>query len=222
MRILYRGVIVFIFTIVLAMVHYTLPQRDIVQVVDAYEKRMDIGASSWFWAKADTGTNTTDTRDVRFIDTIRPDGSVMVYRNEDTGFGWPFYFKFDSSDLGAEAKNLISKNDDPIWVAVRHYGWRMQLFTIFPNATSIKVVASPDTRLIPWFNIIFLILCSLILLGAFRVLQWFKRSRVDPVVENVGEAWDMVEDHASDARGNIRSFFARIWRMFARLFGPRK
>jgi hypothetical protein len=222
MRVVYWGVIVFFFTVLLAMVHYTLPQRDIVRVVDAYEKRMDVGSGGLFWGKADTGTNATETRDVRFIDTIRPDGSVMVYRNEDTGFSWPFYFKFDSSDLGAEAKNLISKDDDPIWVAMRHYGWRIQLFTIFPNVTSVKVVDGPDARLIPWFNIVFLIICCLILLGIFRLLQRFKRNRVDPVVDNVGEAWDMVEDRANDAGGSVMGFFGRFNRMLGRLFGSRK
>jgi hypothetical protein len=222
MRFIYWGVVLFFCAVVLAMVHYTLPQRDIVRIVDAYEKRMDVGPNSLFWGKADTGTNVTENRDVRFIDTIRPDGSTMVYRNEDTGWGWPFYFKFDSSDFGAQAKDKASSADDPTWVAIRHYGWRIQLFTIFPNATSLKVVDGPDTRLIPWFNIVFLVICALCLLGVFRILQWFKRRRIDPITENVGEAWDMVEDHANDAGTSVLGFFGRVNRMLARLFGSRK
>ena len=88
MRLFKWLIILLIVTFIGSILHYTLPQRDVVRILDAYEKRMDVAANSFFWAQADAGTVTTDTRDVRFIDTIRPDGSVMVYRNEDTGFGW--------------------------------------------------------------------------------------------------------------------------------------
>lgn len=189
---------------VLAVFHYTLPQRDIVRVIDAYEKRQDFGVNSIFWAQPDAGTSAQPTRDVRFIDTIMPDGSVMVFRNEDTSFSWPFYFKFDSADVNAQAKELISAKDNPTWVAIRHYGWRNEYFTIFPNATSLKVVDGPDVRLTPWFNIIFFIIIGLCGLGIFRLLQRFKRRRIDPVLEDIEDAWD-------DAGDNARGFFGRIW-----------
>lgn len=189
---------------VLAVFHYTLPQRDIVRVIDAYEKRQDFGVNSIFWAQPDAGTSAQPTRDVRFIDTIMPDGSVMVFRNEDTSFSWPFYFKFDSADVNAQAKELISAKDNPTWVAIRHYGWRNEYFTIFPNATSLKVVDGPYVRLTPWFNIIFFIIIGLCGLGIFRLLQRFKRRRIDPVLEDIEDAWD-------DAGDNARGFFGRIW-----------
>lgn len=188
---------------VLAVFHYILPQRDIVRVIDAYEKRQDFGVNSIFWAQPDAGTSAQPTRDVRFIDTIMPDGSVMVFRNEDTSFSWPFYFKFDSADVNAQAKELISAKDNPTWVAIRHYGWRNDKITIFPNATSLKVVDSPDVRLIPWFNIALFIIIGLFGLGIFRLLQRFKRRRIDPVLDDIEDAWD-------DAGDNARGFWGRI------------
>ncbi len=188
--------------------HYILPQRDIVRIIDAYEKRQDFGANSIFWANPDAGTSKLPSRDVRFIDTVMPDGSVMVYRNEDTSFSWPFYFKFDSADINAQAKELVSAKDAPIWVAVRHYGWRNEFFTIFPNATSLKAVDGPSVRLIPWFNIIFFIVIGLIGLGLFRLLQRFKHRRIDPVLEDIEDAWD-------DASTSTRGFFGRLWDKFS-------
>ena len=38
-----------------------------------------------------------------FIQTIKKNGKPMVYRNEDTGWGWPPYFKFDTANLQADA-----------------------------------------------------------------------------------------------------------------------
>jgi uncharacterized protein DUF1523 len=200
-----KWIILTVLVALVAMVfHYTLPQRDIVRIIDAYEKRQDFGSNSIFWANPDAGTSKQPTRDVRFIDTVMPDGSVMVYRNEDTGFSWPFYFKFDSADLNAQAKELISTKEKPVWVAVRHYGWRFVYWTIFPNATSLKVVDGPDTRLIPWFNIIFFIVMGLCGLGIFRLLQRFKRRRIDPVLEDIEDVWD-------DASTSTRGFVGRMW-----------
>ena len=190
--------------LVVAMFHYILPQRDIVRIIGAYEKRQDFGVNSIFWANPDAGTTKLPSRDVRFIDTVMPDGSVMVYRNEDTSFAWPFYFKFDSADINAQAKELVSTKKEPVWVAVRHYGWRFVYWTIFPNATSLKVVDGPDVRLIPWFNIFFFTVMGLLGLGIFRLLQRFKRRRIDPVLEDIEDAWD-------DAGTNARGFIGRIW-----------
>ena len=103
------------------LLHYYLPSRDIVKVVGTDVKRIDIEKGSPFWDRPDIGTNDETTRDVRFINTVRANGKSRVYRNEDTGWSFPFYFKFDSGDLNAKAQ-AISKTDEEIWVAVSHYG----------------------------------------------------------------------------------------------------
>jgi len=148
--------------ITVGLIHYYLPQRDIVEVVGTDVKRMDIGKGSPFWDRPDAGTEDRTSRDVRFISTVKANGKTMVYRNEDTGWSFPFYLKFDSSDLSAKAESMTDQDDT--WVAVTHYGWRIRLFSIFPNATKIKQVAGPDTLLIPWFNIAFLFFVGIILL----------------------------------------------------------
>jgi hypothetical protein len=78
----------------------------------------------------------------------------------------------------------------------------------------MKQVPGPDVTLIPWFNINFLTVMSLLLLGLYRLLQRFKRRRIDPVLDDIGEAWDDVEGHASDAGGFVRRFINWLRRPF--------
>ena len=119
--------------------HYTLPQHDIVRIVGTENRRIDFGENSFFWASPDVGTSAGTNRDVRFINAEFPNGKIIVYRNEDTGWGWPPYFKLDSSNLQAEAQALISNDKaNPTWVSITHYGWRNEFFTIYPNAITIN------------------------------------------------------------------------------------
>jgi len=164
-----------------AFLHYTLPQTDIVRISDTYEKRIDYGANSIFWSGSDNGSaSASANRDVFFIQTVRANGKPIVYRNEDTGWGWPPYFKFDTATLQAEAADLRSTRAATDWVAVRHYGWRSELLSIYPNAVSVRAVDSADVTLIPWFNIVFLIVLFAVV-WAVRV-RWrrFRASRAEP------------------------------------------
>ena len=124
----------------------------------------------------------------------------MVYRNEDTGWSFPFYLKFDSSDLSAKAESMADQDDT--WVAVTHYGWRIRLFSIFPNATKIKQVAGPDTLLIPWFNIAFLFFVGIILLTIWRIIRKFKKKRIDPVTDKIEKE---IEEASSAVKGTADS-----------------
>ena len=201
---------IIVFLVIAGFLHYTLPQREIVRIVSTYEERQDFGGwTSIFWASAPSASAQGSTsRDVLFIQSVKADGSTMVYRNEDTGWGWPPYFKFDTADLQTEAADAISTREDPRWYAVRSYGWRSNLFSIFPNALSMRPVESPDVRLIPWFNIIFLTVATLIVLTIWRLWRNFRQSRIDPWVDDI-------EDDVNVARGRISGFFARM-------FGRRK
>lgn len=222
MRLFATGVGIFLLTLFVAILHYTLPQRDIVRITGTEIIRADFsGMNRVFYANPDSGNLDRTNRDLRLINTAYPNGGVMVFRNEDTGFSWPFYFKFDSSNLQAEAADLESNKAEPTYAIVRHYGWRNELFSIYPNAVSVREIDDPNMRLIPWFNIVFLILLGLVLLGIFRLWQRFKRRRIDPVVDQVGETWDRVEDRATDAQGSVTGFFGRINRFLARWFGSR-
>lgn len=198
---------ILILVILGAFLHYTLPQRDIVYVVNTYEERQDFGGmGDLFWKNTRGATaDAPATRDVLFIETVRPDGEVSVYRNQDTGFGWPPYFKFDTANLKAEASKVISTEENPKWMAVRHYGWRNTwLFGgIFPNALSMKPVEGPDVQLIPWFNIVFLTVLVVILITIWRLWRNFRMRRIDPVLEDIDEAGDA-------ARGRVSGLFDRL------------
>lgn len=197
---------ILILLIVGAFLHYTLPQRDIVRIVNTYEERQDFGGiGDIFWKNTRGATAEAPvTRDVLFIQTVRPDGKFMVYRNQDTGFGWPPYFKFDTANLQTQASDAQSTVENPKWVAIRHYGWRNTwLFGgIFPNAVSMKPVSGPDEQLIPWFNIVFLTLLTVVVLTLWRLWRNFRDRRIDPFLEDIDEAGDA-------ARGRISRFFRR-------------
>lgn len=207
------GIRILLVLIVGLFLHYTLPQRDIVRIVDTGNRITQIGANWIFYSIEDTGTGaeTNTTRDIRFIDAVYPDGSsVMVYRNEDTGWFWPPYFKWDSSTLQAEATNLRSTNVAPQWVAVTHYGWRVPLVSAFPNAVSITPVDGPDVRLIPWINIILLSFLAFAVFMARRMWLQFRERMIDPALADVGETFDAVGNRAEAVQKEARGFFGRI------------
>ena len=134
----------------------------------------------------------------------------MVYRNEDTGWIWPPYFKFDSSDLQAEAAAAVSVTGGEQWVVITHYGWRNKFFSIYPNAIGVRSIAGPDVRIIPWFNIfvfIFLVVAYFFIRAMWRQ---FRERSVDPLIEDAGEVWDKVDDHADAAKERASGFMGRI------------
>ncbi len=198
--------------------HYTLPQHDVVQIINTYNKLTPIGANSIFYSSGDTGTGTetvADTRDIRFIDAVYPDGkTVMVFRNEDTGWIWPPYFKWDSSTLQAEAANLKSDKANPTWVSITHYGWRLEWLSTFPNAVAINQVAGPDVRIIPWASIIILTALALALFMLRRMWLQFRERAIDPTLAEAGEVWDSVDAKADAARASAGGFFGRIGAWF--------
>lgn len=200
---------------VAAFLHYTLPQRDVVQITNTYNRITQIGGNWIFYSIEDTGTGaeTTSTqRDIRYIDALFPDGkSVMVYRNEDTGWLWPPYFKWNSSTLQAQATALRSDRAAPQWVAITHYGWRVPMFSIFPNAVAVTRVDGPDVSLIPWVNIVILTTLAFVLLMIRKMWLQFRERMVDPALAEVGETFDAVGARAEAAKKEARGFFGRIW-----------
>ena len=162
---------------VLAFLHYTLAQRDIVRITSTEVLRVDLsGWNRLFYTGGDSGNSANATRDLRLINAVYPNGKVIVYRNEDTGwFAWPPYFKTNSSDITAQAENYKSDGVTPKWVAITHYGWRFSPLSIYPNVLKIRPVATSDVRLFPWFNVIVLVSLGLLALGFYRLCQLFWR-----------------------------------------------
>ena len=157
-----------------AFLHYNLPQHDVVRILNTEIKRMAVEVENA------QGETVSRTEDVRYINTAHPDGSVYVYRNQDTGWGWPPYFKFDSANLAAQADNATSTEKEPEWYVLTHYGWRITYLSMFPNAISLERAEGPDQSIIPWFNIVVIAL----LIGA---VLWL-RARIRRFAGRVAEA----------------------------------
>lgn len=193
-----------------AFLNYTLPQHDIGRITDAYAKRVDFGGNWWFYSHAGVGdAEAVPSRDVFFVAAILKNGKPMEYRNEDTGWGWPPYFKFHTSNLQTKASDLKSTSDKPQWVVLRHYGWRSNLYSIYPNVMSIKPVDGPDVQIIPWFNIVFLTIL-LAICGALYI-RWrrYREAKIDPILED----WNDRLEAAADA---IQERFSRFRRWLQR------
>ena len=203
MRYVFWIFLALIVALVLSFFHYTLPQRDVVRIVNTEVRRVDPGMNSIFWGNAGSGDSVVANRDVFFIEGIRPSGKPIVYRNEDTGLGWPPYLKFDSASLQATARDMVSTQTDPNWVEITHYGWRSELLSIFPNATSIRPVAGPDHSSVNWFNMFFFLVLAILLYFLWRGIRRFRKRRIDPLVDDIEEA-------GAEARGRLRGFWRRI------------
>lgn len=186
---------------------YTLPQNDVVRIVNTEIRRVDFGDNSIFWANTGTGdAQTTASRDIYFISAVRPNGRVRVYRNEDTGWIWPPYFKLNSSNLQAKAADLISGKEAPKWVLVRHYGWRFEPMSIYPNAVSVRQIDSPDAKPVNWFNIVFLLAFAGLVLFLHLRIRRFWNNRVDPVIEDISEGIEAAGEAVQDRRSRFRKW----------------
>jgi hypothetical protein len=210
-RMIFRALLILI---AVSFLHYVLPGKDIARVTGVEVIRTDFSNfNRLFYAQADSGNVDQPTRDLRLINTVRKrtwlfglvrgGDTTMVYRNEDTGWIWPPYFKFDSSDLQAQADDIKSTAEAPKWVVITHYGWRNRFFTIYPNAVSITPIASPDVRLIPWFNIGFFVFLGIAWLFLRAMWRQFRERSVDPLLEDASDKWDEASASVAEKRGRI-------------------
>lgn len=215
MRNIRRFIRIFLFLTVGLYLHYIMPQQDVARVVGTDSRIQNIsGLQSWFYAQEDAGTATSMAgRDLRLISTerkatylfglIRGGNETMVYRNEDTGWIYPPYFKFDSSDLQAEAAAAISTTEPYQWVVITHYGWRIKWASIYPNAVSIRPAPSEDYRPIPWVNIIILVLFIAGLLFIRAMWMQFRQRTLDPIADRAGDRLDHMQADLAERRGRF-------------------
>jgi len=157
--------------IALAFLWYYLPGYDVVRIVDTDVKRMDRTVTRTDPATGERVSQEV-SRDVRFINAVWPNDEPRVYRNEETGWGFPWYLKFDSGNLQTEAQNLRSTHDAPKWVLVTHYGWRIEVLDMFPNVISLRQVDSPDYWPVPWFQIVVLLLFAIVIFAVWYAWRW--------------------------------------------------
>lgn len=121
------------------------------------------------------------TTGVYQIFTEDPDARRQhVYHNEDTGWGFPFYFKFNSADVQSTAASIASDaSRDGNYALVTSYGWRVNLLSMFPNVTATRRVPRGYVS-IPWFNIAFFtVLAAAIVWLAYLYRRW-RHLRIAP------------------------------------------
>ncbi|HMQ41919.1 MAG TPA: DUF1523 family protein [Paracoccus sp. (in: a-proteobacteria)] len=198
------GVAVFMF------LDYALPSKNTVRVTNTYNRLTEIGSNRMFYAAEDTGTvqNAQGQRDIRFIETVRPNGKVHVYRNEDTGWIWPPYFKYDSSNLQAEATDFRSDANNPQWVSVTSYGWRIPMFSIYPNAISMHRVDGPTVAPLNWPAMLILGVMGVLLALLWRMWNQFRERTIDPAAKRVSEAVESVDSTADAAIDRVSQEFS--------------
>lgn len=197
--------IVFLLVVVLgAILHYTLPRHEVVRIVGVETRLEQLGWNRIFFSTVPVGTGASEARDVRFIEALRPSGRERVFRNEDTGWIWPPFFKFNSSDMQARARNLVSTEAEPRWIAITYYGIRSQLFSIYPNVLRVREVAGPDVTIIPWSRIIGFVVLAALATWVYFALYRFRRQRLEPFIDRIG-------DKREAAGGRLRRFWRGLF-----------
>lgn len=173
-----------------AVMHYALPRHDVVRIVEVNSRVEVLGWNRIFYSAVPAGTAEDDRRDVRFISTLRPSGRERVFRNEDTGWLWPPYFKLNSADLQTRAFDMRSTAEAPVWVAVTYYGVRSRVLSIYPNALRVRLVEGPEASVIPWTRIIGFALLLAAAAWIWVLLRRFRERRVEPFIDSLGDRSD--------------------------------
>lgn len=120
-----------------AFLDYFLPEKSVTTITGVEVKLADKDGPISKQNPADQ-----PLRDMYLIYTQHDIADVRVYRNEDTGWHWPFYFKFDSSDIQATANALASAKQP---ASITSYGWRINMFSLYPNITAIRLAGADES-----------------------------------------------------------------------------
>ncbi|MFC0308241.1 DUF1523 family protein [Gallibacterium trehalosifermentans] len=148
-------------------INYVFPSYAISQITGVEVKRVDKDGPI-------SKSNPADgpTRDVYYIYTQDPKTEkVMVYRNEDTRWGFPFYFKFDSANIQAKAQALANEK---ALVEVKYYGWRITMLDEFSNVVSLKEISPEASVSRPIISyILYVVLLFTLFLSIQFVRGWF-------------------------------------------------
>ena len=155
------------FIVIGGVVNYEMPSYDETYVTGMEVRRMD---KDGVISKSNPADG--EVLDVYFLFTESEPNKVMVYRNEDTGWGLPPYFKFGSADIQAKAQAYANEKQR---VQIKYYGWRINWMNEFRNIVSIKpllegeTVAKPIVSYVLYGVIVLLFFLSVQLIrGIFR------------------------------------------------------
>lgn len=202
-----------LFGIGAAFIDFYLPRVEIVKVTGTDVKRVDRKFNEGAMDRV-KGIGENDridvgkTRDVRFVYAETLNGGIRVYRNEDTGWAFPFYFKFDSGTVASRASALSNRGQDEAqrYAIARTYGWRIEILSMFPNLITLKE-ATPDSFAFPILKTGFLSLWIVMLVWFYRWTGRF-RTVVDQGMEDLGEMASDLADEASAAMDKATETFS--------------
>jgi hypothetical protein len=135
--------------------YYVLPKTEKVHISGTEIKRAE---------------GSAQVHDVRYVQAVSLDGTPVVFRNEDTRWGWPPYLKFNSADISAQATEL-ARDQPSATVLVTYYGARDRVLDWYPNAVKLAIVPA-DYQHIPIFNIAFFVV---LFSGLAAVYVWTRR-----------------------------------------------
>ena len=160
-------IVVMLFHAVLfAGINFVFPHYETTHVTGVEVKRVDKDGPI-------TKANPEDgpTRDVYYIYTQRTgETQPTVYRNEDTRWAFPFYFKFDSAVQQARASGFEQNQK---MVEIKYYGWNMVMYNEFRNVISMEEVTE-DQGSHPILSWIFYALGVLTLFFSIQFIRgWF-------------------------------------------------
>jgi hypothetical protein len=211
---------------------YTLPAYTLIHVSDTDTRRMDEDGN--FIPKSQPTTGAT--RDVAFIygkyahvetDPSTGKEKVVVEENrdwssinEDTGWGYPFYFKFDTSDLQANAAYLKGSS-----AFAKTYAYRFQFWSWFPNTLDL-VKWEPGMWILNWLRILGMTFFAMTVAAAWFVCHKIRvaisrrveaaaeaaRIRAEAIGNQMGAVGDSI-----DAFGNsdgVQTAKRRFWKIF--------
>jgi Protein of unknown function (DUF1523) len=144
-----------------AFLYYFLPRHDVVRIIGT-DTRRPIGSS-----KADITTHMEFFINAEDVETQRP----RVFHNEDTRWGFPWYFKFNSAELQAVAQSIANERGTAL---ITYYGLRIKILSMLPNITNIKRAAPDEAPPIPWLNLVF---AAGVIGGSVWFALWIRRLR---------------------------------------------
>lgn len=157
--------------VLIGSVNYAMPSYETTQVTGLETRRMD---KDGVISKSNPADG--EVRDVFFIFTEHPTTKkVQVYRNEDTGWGLPPYFKFGSADIQAKAQAYANEKQ---LVEIKYYGWRINWMNEFRNIVSIKPVEAEGKPSHPWFSYaLYAFFALTFVLSVQAVRGWFDATK---------------------------------------------
>jgi Protein of unknown function (DUF1523) len=148
-------------TVPAAFLYYFLPRHDVVRIIGT-DTRRPIGSR-----KSDVSTHMEFFINAEDIESQKP----RVFHNEDTRWGFPWYFKFNAPELQAVAQSIATERGTAL---VTYYGLRIKILSMLPNITNIRRAAPDEAPPIPWFN---LIIAAFVIGGSIWFALWIRRLR---------------------------------------------